>query len=69
MHVRGMASCARGVLTNNIAFTHEFTDNKDLNVTLAQYEFPVVVHTTIESDGYGWSFRLYHLARAHAVES
>lgn len=29
------------------------TENPQLNETLAQYELPIVTHSTIESDGYG----------------
>ena len=29
------------------------TENPQLNTTLAQYEMPIVTHSTIENDGYG----------------
>lgn len=34
-------------------FIRPFTDNKELNDTLALFEMPVVSYSTIESDGYG----------------
>lgn len=33
------------------------TENPQLNDTLAQYELPIVTHSTIESDGYGTHLR------------
>lgn len=41
------------------AFDYPFTENSALNATLAQYELPVVSHTTIENDGYGAYPRLH----------
>lgn len=35
------------------AFKYPFTENSALNKTLTQYELPVVLHSTIDSDGYG----------------
>ena len=34
-------------------FDYVLTENPQLNATLAQYELPIVTHSTIESDGYG----------------
>lgn len=41
------------ILRSSTGFDYPFTDNLALNQTLAQYELPVVTHSTIESDGYG----------------
>lgn len=43
-----------------LGFNYPFTENSALNQTLAQYELPVVVHTTIDSDGYGIPHLLTH---------
>ncbi|PSS03331.1 hypothetical protein PHLCEN_2v4005 [Hermanssonia centrifuga] len=42
----------RIVQPNNATFEYGFTENGSLNSTLAQFELPVVVHTTMDSDGY-----------------
>ena len=34
-------------------FDYVLSENPQLNETLAQYELPIVTHSTIENDGYG----------------
>ncbi|EKM50720.1 uncharacterized protein PHACADRAFT_130177 [Phanerochaete carnosa HHB-10118-sp] len=47
----------RMVQANNASFNYPFTDNSALNATLAQYELPVISHTTITNDGYELNVR------------
>ncbi|KAI0091440.1 dipeptidyl aminopeptidase [Irpex rosettiformis] len=43
--------------TSDSAFVRPFTENSALNNTLLQYELPVVIYSTIESDGYELNVR------------
>ncbi|GJE93852.1 dipeptidyl aminopeptidase [Phanerochaete sordida] len=47
----------RIIQAGNATFDYPFVDNSALNATLAQYELPVVTHTTIESDGFELNVR------------
>ncbi|KAI0737309.1 dipeptidyl aminopeptidase [Daedaleopsis nitida] len=42
----------RVVHVGNSDFDYVLSENPELNATLAQYELPIVKHSTIESDGY-----------------
>ncbi|KAJ3558705.1 hypothetical protein NM688_g763 [Phlebia brevispora] len=42
---------------SNSSFDYAFSENKKLNNTLNQYELPVVIHSTMESDGYTLNVR------------
>jgi hypothetical protein len=51
-----MVSCDRSShFVTFVAFDYALTSNERLNETLAQYESPIIVRSTIEVDGQGAS--------------